>query len=471
MNHTPKNKLLFVAFYYPPAGGLALPGSQRVVKFVRYLEKQSVSVLTLDPQCYPSFITRDFDKKLPVRGERIFLTRSYDVFDLLLKGRGLIRRALGKGSGGAGDGTGAARANGGGSAPPATAGKGGGGLGQRVKDFVYDLCHYPDGASGWILPAVAEGRRIIRKEGVDVVFATGMPWSSLVVAWLLHKVTGVRYVADFRDPWIGNPFHESKGSLLDRVGRRLEKSIVRSAALVSVNTAPLREEFLARYPDQTPAKFVVLTNGFDPEDFDHLPPDPAPVQGAAANRRLVLAHAGFLYGKRDPAPLLEALDLLVRSGRCRAGDFLFLQMGNVQLDYDFHERYRDLIEQGVVQDLGQFPFTQCLKEMQKADVLLLIQPGTKTQVPSKLYDYLCINRPILTITPPDGALGKMIAEHRFGDLFDQADVPGIARRLEEMLELKRNSGTFAANYPQRDSFNVERIAHALDDYLLQAARY
>ena len=470
MTDTRKNKLLFVAFYYPPAGGLALPGSQRVVKFVRYLEKQSVSVLTLDPRCYPSFITSDFDKKLPVRGERIFLTRSYDVFELLLKGRGVIRRALGRGGGPRGEEGASAQGSAAAGAPPAKAGKGARTLGQRVKDFVYDLCHYPDGASGWILPAVAAGRRIIRREGIDVVFATGMPWSSLVVAWLLQKVTGVRYVVDFRDPWIGNPFHESKGALMDWAGRRLEKSIVQGAALVSVNTLPLKEEFLARYPLLPPERFVVLTNGFDPEDFEHLAPAPAP-EGGDRSRRLVLAHAGFLYGKRDPAPLLQALDLLISSGRCRAEDFLFVQMGKVQLDYDFHERYRDLIVRGVLQDLGQFPFSRCLNELQRADVLLLIQPGTRTQVPSKLYDYLCINRPILTITPPDGALGKMIAEHRFGDLYDQSDVHGIARRLEEMLEQKRDSGTFAADYPQRDSFNVERIAHALDDYLLQAARY
>lgn len=468
MSHTEKNRLLFVSFYYPPAGGLALPGSQRVVKFVRYLEKQSVSVLTLDPRCYPSFISHDFDKKLPVKGERILRTSSYDVFELLLKVRGGVRRLLGRGgeaqetAGGEGGEAAAAVAAPARSAPA--------GVGQRMKDFLYELCHYPDGASGWIIPAVVAGRRIIKKEGIDVVFATGMPWSSLVIAWLLHRITGVRYVVDFRDPWIGNPFHESKGKFLDWLGRSLERSIVKGAALVTANTAPLKEEFLSRYRDQPPSKFVVLTNGFDPEDFDHLEPLPAPDEGEAQKARLVLAHAGFLYGKRDPAPLLEALDYLVSSGRCRVSDFLFLQMGNVQLDYDFHERYRELIARDVVRDLGHFPFSVCLKELQRADVLLLIQPGTKTQVPSKLYDYLCINRPILTITPPDGALGKMITEHGFGDLFDQGDVYGIARRLEEMLVQKRSCGALFADYPQRDSFNVARIAQTLDQYLLQAAR-
>jgi len=464
MSETRKNKLLFVSFYYPPAGGLALPGSQRVVKFVRYLEQQSVSVLTLDPECYPRFISSDFDRELPIRGEKIFLARSYDVFELLLALRGRMRRVLGQGGGRErqtiGDNSG--------SVPSLPMGKSRS-LAQALKDFVYDLCYFPDGASGWIIPALVAGRSIVRQEGIDVVLATGMPWSSLVVAWLLHKITGVKFVVDFRDPWIGNPFHQSKGRLLDRLGRSLEKRIVRSAALISVNTEPLRDEFLARYPDQDGSKFVVLTNGFDPEDFSHLSArtERAPDAGAT---RLVLAHAGFLYGKRDPAPVLEALDHLVKSGRCQAQDFLFLQMGNVELDYDFHQRYRELMDLDVVRDLGQFSYSDCLNELQQADVLLLIQPNTKTQVPSKLYDYLCLNRPILTITPPDGALGKLITEHSFGDLFDQADIPEIGRRLEELLEQKRTSGALYANYTQRDSFNVQRIAAILDDHLLRVAR-
>lgn len=485
MTEIRKNRLLMVSFYYPPAGGLALPGSQRVAKFVRYLEQHSVSVLTLDPECYPGFISSDFHKELPIKGEKIFLTRSYDPFQLLLALRNGIRGALGK------------RKNPELPLPVADAGsvqtvtkegasvqtvtkespssvqtvpkEGARALLQDFKDWIYDLCYFPDGASGWIIPALLAGRNIVRREGIDVVFATGMPWSSLVVAWLLHRVTGVSFVVDFRDPWIGNPFHQSKGVLLDRLGRCLERSIVRRAALITVNTEPLRDEFLARYPDQQGSKFVVLTNGFDPEDFSVLAAQ-SELAADVGPTRLILAHAGFLYGKRDPAPVLEALDYLVKSGRCQAQDFLFLQLGQVQLDYDFHLRYRELLELDLVRDLGQFPYGDCLTRLQQADVLLLIQPNTKTQVPSKLYDYLCINRPILTITPPDGALGQMITGHQFGDLFDQSDIPGIAQRLEELLEQKKSRGTLYANYTQRDSFNVQRIAAALDDHLLRATR-
>ncbi|UFS69141.1 glycosyltransferase [Geomonas sp. RF6] len=458
-----KNKLLFVTFYYPPAGGVALPGSQRAVKFVRYLEKQSVWVLTVETSCYPPFVSRDFDREVPVKGEKIAFARSYDLFQVLLALRRALRRALGRGRGKV-EAQGMAAAGGSEALPrhPRS-------LAQKVKDFVYDLCHYPDGASGWILPALRAGRSIVRKEKIDLVLASGMPWSALVVAWLLHKVTGVSFAVDFRDPWIGNPFHESKGVLLDALGRYLERRIVHDAALVSANTEPLRDEFLARYPEQPRSKFVVLSNGYDPEDFRTLQPD-AETAAESGPDRLVLAHAGFLYGRRDPSPLLEALERLIASDRCQPGEFLFLQIGTVQLDYDFHERYRSLMERGVMRDLGPFPFAECLRELQRSDVLVLIQPNTRTQVPSKLYDYLCLNRPILTITPHDGALGRMVTQHRFGDLFDQTDVAGIADRLLELLEQKKIAGTLRADYHERDFYNVQRIAAVLDDHLIEAAR-
>ncbi|HJV66226.1 MAG TPA: glycosyltransferase [Geomonas sp.] len=454
----PRNdRLLMVSYYYPPAGGPGLPGAQRAVKFVRYLKNHTVSVLTVAAEEYPPSVTCNFDRALPVRDEQIYRTRCYDLFELLLKTRVWLR-SLSPGGAAAG----AAPAP---PAAPAAAGSGERGrrsLAQWLKDLAYDLCYSPDGASGWILPAFLCGCRIARKERPRAIFASGMPWSALVIAWLLHLATRIPFVADFRDPWIGNPFHASKGRALDALGRWLERRVVSSAALVSANTDQLRDEFLQRYPELDPAKFVVLGNGFDPDDFAQLS---SPGQPEEFRQRLVMAHAGQFYGRRDPAPVLAAVELLVQQGRCRADDFLFLQMGAVQLPYDFKERYGRLIELGVLQDLGQLPFQKCLNELLKADLLLLIQPGTKTQVPSKLYDYLCLERSILTISPLDGALGTLVAAHGFGEVFESSDLAGIAARLEELLARKRALGQLPCRYSQRERFNIERIASALDGHL------
>ncbi len=176
---------------------------------------------------------------------------------------------------------------------------------------------------GWFL-RIWNGWKVIRKEKSDVIFATGMPWTSLIVGYCLHKLTGKPLIVDFRDPWVGNPFHVSKGVFFDRLMQFWEKRIVLSAAYVSANTPQLRTDFLQRYSQLDEKKVVVLPNGFDPGDFEKALQQPA-VRGA-----LRLAHAGSLYGRRDPEPLLKALAILADRYGYTGKDCCFVQMGYVE---------------------------------------------------------------------------------------------------------------------------------------------
>ncbi|QVW33902.1 glycosyltransferase [Geobacter sulfurreducens] len=450
-------KIMLVTYFYPPIGGAGLPGVQRSIKLVKYLNNSRITVLTVNEADYPDYAVLNFNRKLPIDGETIIRTTFKNVFDYVL----LIRKVLKS-----------LMINGRDqkqvvparitniAAPPLKKPKAN--FWQKVKDYVYELCNFPDYASGWIIPAVATGRRIIQKQKFDVILATGMPWTALVIAWILHRLSGAKLVVDFRDPWVGNPFDTSKGWFLDRIKSFLERRIVTDAALVTANTTVLRDEFIARYAGKVDTrKFMVLPNGFDPDDFSNLA-TAEPQQSTEPSPHLILAHAGYLYGKRDPAPILEAIRHLDRTGMASAESFRFVQMGNIHLEYDFHERYRDLEERGVVVDLGTFAFEECLGKLKSSDVLLLIQPGTKSQVPSKLYDYLCLNRPILTMTPLDGALGDLIRENEFGDIFSPDDVAGIASRLNELLREKQEKGGLWADYPNRVRFDIRNIVAGLE---------
>lgn len=452
-----KANILFVTYFYPPIGGAGLPGAQRSVKFVKYLFDRELTVLTVREQDYPANTQLNFKRHLPINGELIIRTAFKNIFDYVL----VIRRILnmcfkGKGNQQASmveitlkD-----------TAPPFH--KENPSYWQRIKDHIYELCNFPDYASGWIIPAMIEGRKITKAQKFDMILATGMPWSALVIAWLLHRLSGAKLVVDFRDPWVGNPFDSSKGWLFDRLKNFLERKIVTDAALVTANTTVLRDEFISRYAGKVDIrKFMVLPNGFDPDDFSNLATADLQ-QSSEPSPQLVLAHAGYLYGMRDPSPILEAIRYLDRTGIASAESFRFVQMGSIHLEYDFHERYRDLEERGVVVDLGTFAFEECLSKLKSSDVLLLIQPGTKSQVPSKLYDYLCLNRPILTMTPLDGALGDLIRENEFGDIFSPDDVAGIASRLNELLREKQEKGGLWADYPLRGRFDIRNIVAGLE---------
>jgi hypothetical protein len=444
-------KVLFIAYFYPPTESTGVPGSMRTVKFIRHLENGECHVLTA-----PEGVTPEADAlahiSLPVNGEKIHRVASWDVFRLLLVIRSGLRRMLGKGKP-SGQSSSAA-------APPKSAFKSDNdsasvGRSQQFKDFIYNLCYFPDQAGPWIIPAFLKGRKLVRQSNLDVIFATGSPWSGLITGYLISKSTGKPLVVDFRDPWVNNPFHQSKGELLDRWGARLEKKVVNHAAAVSLNTEPLMEEFLQRYPELNRDKFFVMPNGFDNADFEKVEPDPRD----SKDSDIVLCHAGFLYGVRDPAALLDAIRHVNNTRNANALRLIFQQIGNVELDYNLSERYQDMIKEGTLILDPPKGYLKCIKTLKAADVVVNVQPATKSQIPSKLYDYLAINRPIISLTPPDGALGKLIATKHLGQQADFHEKELLIQILKDLVAQHTTERFFG--YENRNQFDVSEISKLL----------
>jgi len=402
--------VLFVAYFYPPTDSTGVPGCMRTLKFVRNLDNGHCHVLTTTPSA------RHFQDSLghislPANGEHIHRAPTVDIFRFFLSVRKRIRTLLAGKQQSAplpvqsvlktdGDESESKRSR----------------L-QKLKDFVYDICYFPDQAGPWLIPAFIRGIRVVRKNKIDAIFATGSPWSGLVVGYLISRFTGKPLIVDFRDPWMNNPFHLSKGKLLDSWSARLERRVVHHASAVSLNTDPLKAEFLQRYPDIEPDKFFVMPNGYDPEDFRDIQAEP------------------------------------------RTESSIFRQIGDVNLGYDVRERYADLVSDGsLVLDKAR-PYRECLSALTSADIVVNVQPGTKTQIPSKLYDYLAINKPILNITSAEGALGDLVLRKGLGDLvsFDQQEE--LTHLLVDYC-VSGLPGQFQG-YENRSDFSVTHIAKEL----------
>ena len=205
-------RLLVVSYFYPPIGGAGLPGSQRAVKFVRYLPFRRMSVLTVVPEALQQVGGASFIVPLPINGEVIVRAKSYNAFGFLLKFRQIFRAIIFRPTTNSTSEvskivTSSQRINQSGTKSWAV----------WVKDCIYELCHFPDGASGWLIPGILAGRKLLKGDKPDIIFASGMPWTALLVAYGLHIGSGIPYVADFRDPWVGNPFHPARGWVLDKL--------------------------------------------------------------------------------------------------------------------------------------------------------------------------------------------------------------------------------------------------------------
>lgn len=444
--------LLFVAYFYPPAESTEVPGCMRTIKFIRHLHNGSMHVLTQDPDPPPAQNALSHIE-LPVNGETVHRVRSRDLFRLLLRLRARLKRKQPEATTNPKPSESSNVFRGTGQDSP-----GARSLSQRIKDFIYNACYFPDQAGPWILPAIRRGYRLVRQHQIDCIFATGSPWSGLVAGLLISRLTGKPLIADFRDPWINNPFHPSKGKLLDTLGQWLEKRVVHHAAAISLNTDALRDEFLSRYPHLDPDHFFVMPNGIDPSDFEH---PPGPRIPATPPHTLTLCHAGFLYGVRDPASLLEALRQANRELEASGRRIIFRQIGNVSLDYDIRDTFADLIEQGTLILEPARPYQECLAELAASDIVVNIQSGTRTQIPSKLYDYLAIERPILHITPADGALGKLVERYQLGTQLDFGNIQGLVEYLLEQSLRLIQQGRVDEYYPDRDRFLIGTITHNL----------
>lgn len=444
--------VLFIAYFYPPTRSTGVPGSMRTVKFVRALDEINAHVLTS-----PASVEASEDAlkhlSLPVRSEDIHRVGSFDLFKLLLSLKKILKRQAPSQS--SSSSVFKSSESDFSSFRPSYF--------QRIKDFIYDACYFPDQAGPWIIPAVVRGARVVRKHKIDVIFATGSPWSSLIIGCFLSRLCRKPLVIDFRDPWMNNPFHKSKGKFLDWLGRRLERMVVHRADAISLNTQPLLEEFSARYPESA-EKLFVMPNGFDREEFKGIPDK----KSTKRNADLVLCHAGLLYGVRDPSVLLDAIRIVNQKRKEASGKVVFHQIGYVQLNYDLKERYRDLIAAESLVIESPVPYKDCLNKLASADVVVNIQPGTKTQIPSKLYDYLALRQPILNITPKDGALGKLVSSNGLGELFDFDEVDSLADALASKLEGTSNSDF--KGYEKAADFEIYAIATKLQAKLEQLAK-
>jgi glycosyltransferase involved in cell wall biosynthesis len=416
----PVKKVLMIAYLFPPAGGIGVAGSQRVLKFAKYLPRhqwQPVIVTVKEPY-YESYISLDqtLIERVPSETKIIrtpvirWLTkilecknRLYTKFFQNSEGHVIHERT-----------------------PDADHLPSERGWYQQLKDTVTDFFEIPDEEMGWFLPGLVAGIRAIRAENIDVVYATGRPWTGLLIGEALKALTGKPLVADFRDPWLTNPFRLKYSPMRNYLEAYFERKVIEKSDVVISNTLELATEFRRRFPQQPPDKFIAILNGFDPDDYCH-----EDVQ-LGDRKYFSIVHTGFIYGKRDPKTFLEAIKLLCDKHIIDRNKIKVFFVGSAELTYNLEDylHYNGLHNVVILQD--HIPYKQSLEYLRQADMLLLLQPGTTTQIPSKLFDYLGMRKPILAISPRRGATWNLVTEQGLGEVAPPDDIQQIAAAIDRL---------------------------------------
>ena len=157
-----------------PAGG---SGIQRWLKFVKYLRDFNIEpvVFTVDGATYP-IIDESLKKDVPKNLE-VFKTPIWEPNDLL----SVFKKKETKTSAGFLD------------PNPSFIGK--------VMQYIRANYFIPDARKFWVKPSVKKLKNYLKEGDIDVVITTGPPHSLHLIGLELKKELGVKWIADFRDPW------------------------------------------------------------------------------------------------------------------------------------------------------------------------------------------------------------------------------------------------------------------------------
>lgn len=283
----------------------------------------------------------------------------------------------------------------------------------------------PDAWIGWWPWAVAAGRRLMKRERIDLIYSTSPHATAHLVAFALARGTGVPWVADFRDPWYEDPPEPGVSRISNGAARWLERCVIRAADRVIGTTTRLRDTLAMRYPEEPGEKFVAIPNGYDEADFTNVS-----LPAEASRDDLLIVHAGSINPYfRDPRPVFAAVREAADQGLLDPGKVRFRFLGAGPFG-ESPEMVGALRAAGLTEQVEFRPrvaYDVALGELMKADVLLLLQASADTVdlVPAKLFEYLRAGRPVLAVVS-SGSSGEVLEEVGGGWIADPA-VPGALR--------------------------------------------
>jgi glycosyltransferase involved in cell wall biosynthesis len=414
--------VIVVAYYWPPAGG---PGVQRWVGLTRYFRANGLRPIVVIPKnaAYPQLdftLEGEAEAELelikvpiiePIRWAKwLGFSQAKDYSKGLLpsKPKGLLQRLL---------------------------------FAIRAQFFV------PDSRLLWIKPLRRVLAKLIEQHEVEAIITTGPPHSVHLAAvdlFKYHRSLTLKWIADFRDPWVEIGYHKTLGLTKRTLERhqKMEQAVVQTADLVLTTTQSLAHHYTQKYG----AKTACVTNGFSYYYDD---------SSLKTTEDFNLLHVGSLFEHRNPVHLWRAIAELRAEGADGAHRIRLIFLGDVS------EAVKDsLAENGLLSNAcfeGYVPKQSLAGYVNGSSLLLLCEGDDRSYefaVPGKLYEYLSMKAPLLAIGPKQWEVAQLVA-----DLEDTL-VVSHEQKDEMKLFIKALLDQFiASKLPLRALRSIERFEH------------
>jgi glycosyltransferase involved in cell wall biosynthesis len=250
-----------------------------------------------------------------------------------------------------------------------------------------------------------------------------------LAAFLLAKCFRKPHVLDFREPWYVNGslrIPETKARAVSQLETWAKRAIVRRAACVICMSEGERDDLRAEFPQKDPQTIIYIPNGFDPTDF------PEAITWEEAPPRLSLIHTGTIYDG-IAAEFFGALLRLVEAHPETARSIEVHLVGEISYKYSYI--VDTLSSAGIVRVHGLQPYEKTLRMVQRSDVPVMLMGGSSyfaSHLPSKLFEYLYVGKPIFAIAP-EGEVTGILKRSGLGIVVQPHSVESVVTALRNIV--------------------------------------
>jgi hypothetical protein len=267
----------------------------------------------------------------------------------------------------------------------------------RKGSTLWTAFSFGDRSGRWASKAL----RSIRVEGIeppDIAIAFFTPRGPLAVASALHRQIGIPWIADFQDPW----WEGTSKPLRAVVARWMRKTLRSAAMVVQVSPEWAMEDAAVLKRDVTVVRHAVPR-------ADHIVRAGRPTRDDGAFR--ILYVGSLKEDEGDLGPFMDALALVRQEEAGKRAIELYIAGGRESWSlFAYAATARGMPD--AVRWLGWLDEEALREAMQSADCLLLIPmfPKHRQGVPSKLFEYLAYDSPVLIAGRDSGGMKSLLEE-------------------------------------------------------------
>jgi len=419
-------KILLITYYWPPAGG---SGVQRWLKFVKYLPSFDVTPVV--------YTVKDPD--YAVEDESLLSEVSNDVQ--------VIRESIWEPNSFLSKINSKEKQKSAGFIDPNPSF-----IGRQIQ-YIRANYFIPDSRKFWIKPSVKKLTSFVQENDIDIMITTGPPHSLHLIGAEIKKRTGLKWLADFRDPWTNiDYFHSLPLTKKSREKHyQMETMVLKQADAVTVVGNSMKKEFSDRN-DQV----HVLTNGFDGDTKS---------KESLLDKKFSICHIGMMNADRNPKILWRAIRELIDESEDFRKDLVVKLIGNC--DREVYESVSEWKLKHHVSFVAYVPHKDVLNFQRSSQILLLAVnnvPSAKSLITGKIFEYLQSQRPVIGIGPVDGDLADILNETQAGQMIDFEDVKGLKELIKSHYRLFK-SGKLKSKARNIDRYHRKHLSKELAEIL------